>query len=267
MPYSPVETTEDPVFNHGQQFRDWHVHQRDLFERQGLLGKVFASWESRGGEAGAPVSSAIIADLKKVARLLHYCTSPLLIYDCTSNTQTQPSPDAKSQAIRERLFSQYIKYLNSLGFQAINERTSTKPKSSSRVASKTLTSSLPHSFPHWYKCLQRSWPGGIVMVELMFQDKNFLVKLYTLERSRLGQPLLSPEDNAVFAQECARYKDFIHVHSFMCDFHLKLLLDLLTGTQPFPEGFHLRNFLKLCHKHSSPPPNFIRNLLKRGQSL
>ncbi len=106
------------------------------------------------------------------------------------------------------------------------------------------------------------------MTEVMFKEHDFVVRLYTLERSRLIQTSLPPpEGKTSFSEECARYRDFIHVHSFMYDFHLRLLLDLLNKNRSSPDGFQLREFLELCYTHNSPPPNFIRNLLKKGRPL
>ena len=217
------------------------------------------SWQSRGGEASLPVDSSKIADLKRVARLLHYCSLPLLIYRC--KTTHPPHGDVWFDGVQGYMISLYINYLNNLGFQLIKERSSSKQRTTTSVSSKTCSSSSSSS-----KCLQRSWPGGIIIVELIFQDNNFLVKLYTLERSRLQQPLLSPEVNVSFSKECSRYKDFIHVHSFMHDFHLRILLDLLNGTRVVPDSFQIRTFIEQCHMYSLPPPSFIRNLLKRGES-
>lgn len=69
----------DPVYNHGEQLRDSHAYQRKQYESRELLGKVFTSWQSRKGVESAPVNSATIDNLKRRARLLHYCTSPLLL--------------------------------------------------------------------------------------------------------------------------------------------------------------------------------------------
>lgn len=275
IPCSLLQTSEDPVFNHGQQFRDWHAHhQRQLHDLK-LLGKVFVSWQSRGGEAGMPVNSAVIADLKKTARLLHYCTSPLLASQCL-DTPPPTATLAWLEEIKAEVLSLYITYLSSLGFQAINERSASKQRKPVTSKKAQSAASLPPTQSRLpYKCLQRSWPGGIIMVEILFQENNFLVKLYTLEKSRLQQatlsleaaetqPSLSPEVGAMFSGECGRYKDFIHVHSFMHDFHLRLVLDLLNQIRPLPEGFVLRTFLELCDVYNSPPPSFIRNLLRKG---
>lgn len=162
--------------------------------------------------------------------------------------------------IKEQALSQYILYQQSLGFQAITERTST-PSSKSRPPL-TTHHSQPAS-PRLYKCLQRSWTGGIILVELGYQGNNFLVKLYTLELSRVvNQSPLTPECQTNFSVECACYKDFIHVRSFMYDFHLQLLLKILNTTCTPPHNFDLCKYIMLCYQLS--PPHYIRHLLQRG---
>lgn len=251
--YGPVFLFEDPVYNHGNQFRVWETHHRRQLAEVNLLGKVFRSWLSRKGDAAVPVNPAVIADLKRTARLLHYCTSPLLIARCLA-TPTSAADKGWLETIKDELFSLYINYLISLGFQRVNERTSSKVKPA-RASSKPL-----------YKCLQRSWPGGIIMLELSFSRDSFVVQLYTLEGSRLQQSSpLAADARGFFARECARYKDFIHVHSFMHDFHLRFLLELLSGLRSMPTHFCLRDYLQHCHAQSNPSPKFVHNLLKRGE--
>lgn len=106
-----------------------------------------------------------------------------------------------------------------------------------------------------------------MLIELLFQDQKFMVKLYTLERSRLeDQANIRPEIQGLFSAECARFKDFIHVHSFMYDFHLRFLLDLFNQTRHMPKNLAIdvRKYMELIHKHNKPVPNFVRNILSKG---
>ena len=249
-PYGGVGNSQDPVFNHGCQFRNWHTIRRKQLDAQDLLGRVFASWQARGGGgASIPVDTESIKSLKRMARLLHYCTSLLLLRPPTAT----PTSTSWIQDVENEVMSLYLKYLSTLGFQAINERVSTKRKHTSKP--------LPSS--PLCRLLQRSWPEGIIMAEVMFTDTDFTVRLYTLEQSRLQQGV---EFSPSFSKECARYKDFIHVHSFMHDFHLRLLQELLCGTRLPPYPLHMRHFIALCHEHSSTPPHYVNNLLAKGQS-
>ena len=70
---------DDPPGRHGQQFCDMFQRQRAAVNRTELLGKVFASWHNRNADTSLPVSSGTIASLKRMSRLLHYCSSPVLL--------------------------------------------------------------------------------------------------------------------------------------------------------------------------------------------
>lgn len=213
--------------------------------------------------SGAPVNAATISTLKRMARLIHFCSSPVLVEDCVPKVRGHSSEQVKvwCDEIKAEVLSQYILYQQSLGFQAITERSSTQPHKHRQAH--TTHQSQPTPAPKLYKCLQRSWTSGIILVELCYQGNNFLVKLYTLESTRLvNQSPLTPESQSNFSVECARYKDFIHVHSFMHDFHLRLLLGILNNTRTPPDNFDLRKYLSLCYERSSP--SYIRNLLQRG---
>ena len=69
----------DPVERHGQQFWEMAIQQKERVKQQELLSKVFSSWQQRRTESSGPVSADVIANLKRTSRLLHYCSSPLLV--------------------------------------------------------------------------------------------------------------------------------------------------------------------------------------------
>lgn len=92
------------------------------------------------------------------------------------------------EQVREEALSLYIQYLHeALGFQPINERPAPIPSRQRSSRPGTPQRSHPSSthLSKLYKCLQRSWPGGIILIELLFKEEDFHVKLFTLESSRL----------------------------------------------------------------------------------
>ena len=241
-------TLPDPVERHGQQFREMAVLQKERVKQQELLSKVFSSWQQRRTESSGPVSADVIASLKRTSRLLHYCSSPILLLAhlktdevssitplsfpffflyfsiflrllsslsdiCITLFSLLPSlhpiflslPPTPSLSLslpltlpplslslslslslqgsdaevcqgysklQERFLKQYIEYLITLKFHPIEERQRHPP-------------SHPHTTHPHYKCLQRSWSGGIMLIELSFQMSLFHVKLFSLESSRL----------------------------------------------------------------------------------
>ena len=70
----------------------------------------------------------------------------------------------------------------------------------------------------------------------------------------------------MFVDECEKYKDLIHVHSFAHDFHLRCINDYLRGnTSLLHPHFHLSNFLSEFLQIYSIPPSFARNCLAQGE--
>ena len=165
--------------------------------------QVFTSWPNQSGAGAVPVEASLIRQLKRLARLLHFCSSRLSLRPPPAPPGHTPMParTAWFDGIRNEALSQYIQYLKTLNFEEITERAS--PQLQPRRGgggSHTPTrlpqpsppvSALPHKF---YKCMQRSWTHGIILVELTFVEERFDVKLLTLESSRLnGQKSLNPE--------------------------------------------------------------------------
>ena len=67
-----------------------------------------------------------------------------------------------------------------------------------------------------------------------------------------------------FSTECARYKDLIHLNSFMYDFHLNLVLSMLSGKREIPEWLDVKAFLEHFTRENKQPASFARNRLERG---
>ena len=171
-----------------------------------ILGylQVFTSWPNRTSSAAAPVDSSLIHQLKKLARLLHFCSSHLLLCPATPATSVEQATWFNS--VQNEVLSLYIQYLKTLNFEEITERATTAPPPRHKGSGgHTPTRSHPQAPPllsvppqKLYKCMQRSWSHGIILVELTFHEERFDVKLLTLESSRLnGQKSLSPEVRTV----------------------------------------------------------------------
>ena len=103
-----------------------------------------------------------------------------------------PSTEWQSSLCSEFL-SKYCDYLRSLNFLPINESAplASSPKRTRKLQnnnnSKTATAKSDKD-PELYQSFQRSWPGGIMLVDLTFlQRRTFCVKLFSLESSRLDK--------------------------------------------------------------------------------
>ena len=65
-------------------------------------------------------------------------------------------------------------------------------------------------------------------------------------------------------------KDYIHVHSFTYNFHLRVMYDLLQGNHLQWVGESAVNFCSLLHEfsqHYGTPPNYIRHRLSTGSCM
>ena len=89
--------------------------------------------------------------------------------------------------------NKYCQYLESLNFVRINESTplSVSPKKIRHSKSEGSMASVKSEKPsQLYQCFQRSWPGGIMLVDLTFlQKKMFHVRLFSLESTRLDEDM------------------------------------------------------------------------------
>ena len=85
---------------------------------------------------------------------------------------------------------------------------------------------------------------------------------YVLLSVFLSSPLA--QVYGLFSTECARYKDFIHLHSFMHDFYLSMVLGMLRREREIPDWLDLKRFLGHFIQENKLLPTFIRNRLERG---
>ena len=77
---------------------------------------------------------------------------------------------------------------------------------------------------------------------------------------------VTPQMQLLFVDECEKYKDLIHVHSFAHDFHLRCINDYLRGnTSILHSDFHVSNFLSEFLQIYPIPPSFARNCLAQGE--
>ena len=74
----------------------------------------------------------------------------------------------------------------------------------------------------------------------------------------------------IFTDECDKFKDLTHVHSFTHDFHLRTVqrhLSSPTHSDVFKPEYHLTAFLTDFVQHYSFAPGFARNYIMEGRIL
>ncbi|KAF9129856.1 hypothetical protein BGX30_013731 [Mortierella sp. GBA39] len=202
-------------------------------------------------------------------------------------------------ALAETFMQEYSKYLATVGMQLLMYGNSKfdKPVEASQsgelsfmsqfTVSQTLSVPSPAAF------LFKSLQGGSIMCEVRLQGMFVCVTLYTLNR-RYGRVKVAAPGFAtaeankqslrVFTEQCARFKDRIHVNSFVYDFHLRYIhrilmesskLAVLTPTSDgmgfssapatsLPYSFDLMDVLHQFLQYHSRPAAYARNRVYRG---
>ncbi|KAF8934007.1 KICSTOR complex protein szt2 [Haplosporangium gracile] len=217
-------------------------------------------------------------------------------------TKDVPVTDPIAQwysALAETFMREYSQYLATVGMQLLMYGNSKfdKPVEASQsgelsfmsqfTVSQTLSVPSPAAF------LFKSLQGGSIMCEVRFQGMFVCVTLYTLNR-RYGRVKVAAPGFATaeankqslrgFTEQCARFKDRIHVNSFVYDFHLRYIHRILmessklavpTSTSDgmgfssapatsLPFSFDLMDVLHQFLQYHSRPAAYARNRVYRG---
>ncbi|KAI9221190.1 hypothetical protein BC828DRAFT_381691 [Blastocladiella britannica] len=187
-------------------------------------------------------SAVTDGDLKHVlrfARLIHWCRTPLMFHArVVDQFSLQPAQVAQTPASRDYfatlipdMFHRYCAYLTTLGLTMISTQ-----------AGKDYFSIGPDlTIPADRAFLQKSFQGGILLVEVSVKHIFLAVNLYTVNRrygphnGRLPSPGFNAPDYSrqsfrLFAQECSKFKNLVHVNSFVFDYHLHVARSLITAS-------------------------------------
>ncbi|KAG0254024.1 hypothetical protein BG011_006020, partial [Mortierella polycephala] len=220
----------------------------------------------------------------------------------TTKDKDRPIADPVVQwysTLAEAFMREYSQYLTTVGMQLLMYGNSKfdKPMEPSQhedssfmsqfTVSQTLTVESPAAF------LFKSLQGGSIMCEVRLKGMFVCVTLYTLNR-RYGRVKVAAPGFAtaeankqslrVFTEQCARFKDRIHVNSFVYDFHLRYVHRILMGSSKLappaspnagmgfsslpstvlPSSFDLMDVLHQFLQYHSRPAAYSRNRVYRG---
>ncbi|XP_033096872.1 KICSTOR complex protein SZT2-like isoform X3 [Anneissia japonica] len=270
MQYCTYGTKKDPLVQHGSQLQDvYHIAKKEA-EKQFKLQRLYLEWQKRLPQ---PISNEMLGLLKKNSRLIHYCCTPLLfspvwrqlVMNSESQVMAQTQPKSEEPwhiELRSSYVTQYITYLQRcLGFFQIQTIDASPRKSGQRFASRRSSNFYSVAF------LRKVVPGGIILLQLAFEDAYFCVMLYAFESSRLpaGQEVNS-QLSMLFTDEVNKLKDTIHLHSFTYDFHLRKIQSCISPASRiiFKSDYHVTSFLDDFIKYFEVLPNFSRNEIFKG---
>lgn len=208
-----------------------------------------------------------------------------------SATLDDENPVAKwYSALAETFMREYSRYLATVGMQLLMYGNSKydKPVEPSSQSGEQLsfmsrfTVSQNLSVPSPAAFLFKSLQGGSIMCEVRLQGMFVCVTLYTLNR-RYGKVKVAAPGFAtaeankqslrVFTEQCARFKDKIHVNSFVYDFHLRYIHRILmesakvgqeSADSTLPFSFDLMDVMHQFLQYHSRPAAYSRNRVYRG---
>ncbi|ESO95894.1 hypothetical protein LOTGIDRAFT_144386, partial [Lottia gigantea] len=172
--------------------------------------------------------------------------------------------------LRDNFIKEYMSYLQNLGFKTVKVQQSSR-KRLMRFIVIFRASDIPSTYNIYTGeetnltsvSLQKTMTGGILLMDIGYREEYFCVKLFVFDYSQISINI-NQQMKLLFVDECQRYKDLIHVHSFAHDFHLRCIQRYISGEETiFHQGFHLTNFLTDFTQIYSYAPSFSRNCLQQ----
>ncbi|CAB4059233.1 SZT2 [Lepeophtheirus salmonis] len=284
---SPYANGNDPMKQHGSQML--HMKASDNKE---MLSRLYFLWQNRGESSGNTIifNNQVLKFFKKSARLVHFCLTPLLflphwrsqahstrldiINPLDLSIHRRPQVEERSHiGLIQNYVQEYIQYLHTLGFIAIQRRVNNANSGNiynhRKVGKRDLHQDSIKNVIFWYT--QEDGQGVI--------QPFFFTKLYVMEYDRLiCHYNFRRESNLVtglgvtpeaikesftrkLIDECDNIKHLIHLHSFTYDYHLRTAHNFISGRPSnISKGFHLAFFIDDFLKYYNKGPNFARNM-------
>ncbi|ORX93034.1 hypothetical protein K493DRAFT_302926 [Basidiobolus meristosporus CBS 931.73] len=290
--YFTTPKSTDLLQRHGPSFLETYVSQaKVIYKQKRALGVYTSMSRQHHNIAGSPMSPEDLNVVLRTSRLLHFCRTPLLFSDFRHNLFSAPKTDRKLSlfdpdednpshwysTLAKQLITQYSDYLNTQGMHIIfssenslhgNGEYYQNLTHSKFIVSDNLVVSSPVIF------LQKAFQGGILMAEVRIQGMLVCVNLYTVNRKYGAFYVASPGFTStvddlhsfkMFSEECARFKNIIHVNSFVHDFHLQQLRKILGNSTEIPKGLDILDIIRAFIRQNPVPPRYARNRVFKGK--
>lgn len=289
---SPVvqEEDKDCLQRHSEPFLATHLRRSELKAAHDKAFKVYTKWAERYSimlrdPDQNPEEMMPVAELRlilKASRLLHFCRTPLTFSETSAMKKQEDNRDSSIteawyKNLADTFMREYSAYLESAGMRLIVYGPSNDDAeeneaylSQFRIAKDAVVSS-----PVIY--LLQVFEGGTIMCEARLTDTFVFVTLYTLHR-RYGRlaPLLSASSKSdqendgqrlkfkEFTNECDRFKQRIHVNSFVFDFHIRFIQRSLDNIGSLPPSVDILAIIRTLMTSQNPPASYSRNRILHG---
>ncbi|KAI8089089.1 uncharacterized protein BX664DRAFT_244295, partial [Halteromyces radiatus] len=261
---------DDILRRHGQPFLDTYRHYTTLCSLHDKALRVYAQGrrpltqqrqqQQEEEEEENTLTQNEMYEIMRFSRLLHFCRAPFLLFESNKDDQQRKSdgPTTKEwyRTLLHHFVVKYSEYLEKLDLQLVQFKSDEKdeddtisPDDTSHLilSSFDIGGGQTIDFPSTY--LLKVFDIGSIICEVRFIRTFVSVSLYGLPRelSNTGcasSPMETIERARfkVFEESMGQLKHWIHIHSFVYDFHIYYLQQLLTELDDhvsLPTGIHL----------------------------
>ncbi|KAI8070038.1 hypothetical protein BC940DRAFT_352597, partial [Gongronella butleri] len=254
----------DVLQRHGSSFLSIHLQKAYLQSVHKNALSTYTRWRhscmTLRPETNAMARNEVSIMLQS-SRLLHFCRAPFVFqFLQTSSLETNV------QNLLLSFVQSYCDYLQMINLQPIRFKPSDTPDQRSNLMSNSFV------FDAGYGCLVSHPPTYVfeitptdsIIVEIGFMQTLVSVSMYGLHWNDQTQKRSKSEQRQIFQQRehiVQTLKHYIHIHSFVYDFHLKFVRDHLSTSKPPIDVFGTLQRLSSVHQY---PPVYSMNRLIHG---
>lgn len=291
---------QDVLLRHGPPFMESYARQARLQQTHDNALKIYTKWTKRYKDSKTPdqelegIATSDLAVVLRSSRLLHFCRTPLLFTD-SGNTGVEGEPEWQSpefgnddkkntlewySLLAQTFMKEYSSYLETIGMQTVvfgandlnlvEDMENTPYISRFKISEDTFVD-CPAVF------LLKLMQGGSIMCDVRIQGTFVCVTLYTLHK-RYGRlravppPTIEKEEwirqnFKLFTEECGKFKQHIHVNSFVYDFHLRYIQHTLDSHQSAPLSLNLLQVIQAFVQSHASPASYSRNRIYQDKYI
>ncbi|KAI8327471.1 hypothetical protein EDC96DRAFT_531823, partial [Choanephora cucurbitarum] len=277
--YKGIGYHTDHLINHGKPYLDSFLIQSRPLAAHEKAFKVYTKWAGHYKEVDEMMTVDELKQILKASRLLHFCRTPHLDLDTKKlSVNTKGSPNQEILRWYEQLAQiftkEYASYLESIGMHMIvyGPSNNQEDEANAYLSRFMVTDNCFVNSPVVY--LLQVFEGGSIMCEVRLTGVFVSVTLYTLHRRYGGlkdsshfrhqQDGIERESFQSFMAECDRFKQRIHVNSFIFDFQLRQIQRSLDSIESFPSSLNLLNIIKNTIHMYYRPPTYSHNCMVSG---
>ncbi|RUS34046.1 hypothetical protein BC938DRAFT_482677 [Jimgerdemannia flammicorona] len=280
---------QDALLRHGPPFMETHSRQARIQQAHDNAIKIYTKWAKRYKDSKIPeqesesIATSDLAVILRSSRLLHFCRTPLLFTDSGNmglegvyERQLSTKTLEWYSLLTQMFMREYATYLETVGMQTVVfgatdshlvEDMENTPFFSKFKISDELFVDCPAVF------LLKVMQIGSIMCEVRIQGIFVCVTLYILHRRhgrlRAALPTFEKEEwirqnFKMFTEECGKFKQRIHVNSFVYDFHLRYIQHTLDNHESASLSLNLLQVICAFAQSHPSPASYSRNRIFQG---